>query len=113
MTLTEFEKQVYSVAIASPFCHVPVVVRLTPAAIKLRIEVVTGGFIDVFYNEQTSTTAYAFVRQERRIFGVDNTGGRHVHPFVDPLLHEPLPGSMSFEDFVKAIELEEFRAQSR
>jgi hypothetical protein len=113
MTLVEFQRQVYATAIASSICHVPALVRLTPTAIKLRIEVVTGGFIDVFYNEQTSTTAYALIRQERRIFGVDNTGGRHVHPFVDPLLHEPLPGSMSFEDFVKAIELEEFRAQSR
>jgi hypothetical protein len=112
MTLTEFEKQVYSVAIASPFCHVPVVVRLTPAAIKLRIEVVTGGFIDAFYNEQTGTTAYAFIRQERRIFGADNTGGWHVHPFMDPLRHDPLARSMSFEEFVKAVELEESGAQS-
>jgi hypothetical protein len=113
MTLAEFEKQIYAVAVASLICHVPVVVRLTPTAIKLRIEVVTGGFIDAFYNEQTSTTAYAFIWQERRIFGADNTGGWHIHPFVEPLYHEPLPGSMSFEDFVKAIELEDFRAQSK
>ncbi len=66
MTLVEFERQVFAVAMASPICDIPVVRRLTPTAINIRVNVTTGGFIDAFYNEQTGTTAFALIRQGRR-----------------------------------------------
>lgn len=106
MTLTEFEQQVFSVAIASPVCGVPAVKRLTATSISLRVEISTGGFVDVFYNEQTGTTAFALIREGRRVFGADNTGGWHVHPFVDPEGHIPLALAMSFRDLVAEIERE-------
>jgi hypothetical protein len=104
VTLAEFEQQVFSVAIASPICGVPAVRRLTATSIALRVGVSTGGFVDAFYNEQTGTTAFAFIRQDRRVFGADNTGGWHVHPLADPDSHIPLPEAMSFAQFVAAIE---------
>ena len=104
MTLAEFEQQVFAVAMASPICGIPIVRRLTPTSINLRISVSTGGFIDAFYNEQTGTTAYALIRQGQRAFGADNTGGWHIHPFDDPERHDPLPGEMSFAEFVAEIE---------
>ncbi len=104
MTLAEFEQQVFSTALASPVCGIPVVRRLTPTSINLRIDVTTGGFIDAFYNEQTGTTAFALIRQGRRIFGIDNTGGWHVHPFADPARHNPLSGAIPFAEFVAEIE---------
>ena len=66
MTLAEFEQQVFATALASPVCGIPVVRRLTPTSINLRIDVTTGGFIDAFYNEQTGTTAFALIHQGRR-----------------------------------------------
>jgi len=45
MTLAEFERQVFAVATASPICGIPVVRRLTPTSINLRLDVTTGGFI--------------------------------------------------------------------
>jgi hypothetical protein len=78
---------------ASPICGVPLVRRLTPTSINLRIDVATGGFVDVFYNEQTDTLAYALIRNGQRVFGVDNTGGWHRHPFDDPRRHDPLSGA--------------------
>jgi hypothetical protein len=104
MTLIEFEQQVFAVAIASPICGIPLVRRLTPTSINLRIDVATGGFIDAFCNEQTGTVAFALIRQDRRAFGADNTGGWHVHPFADPDRHDPLPGAMTFAEFVAEIE---------
>jgi len=104
MTLSEFEQQVFAVAMVWPLADIPVVRRLTPTSINLRVNLTTGSFIDAFYNEQTGTMAFTLVRQGRRIFGADNTGGWHVHPFADPDRHDPLPDAMSFAEFVAEIE---------
>lgn len=60
--------------------------------------------MDAFYNEQTGTTAFALIRDGRRVFGADSTGGWHVHPFADPSQHVPLQSEMSFALFVAEIE---------
>lgn len=104
MTLSEFEQQIFSAAMASPICGIPTVRRLTATFISPRINVPDGGFVDAFYNEQTGTTAYALIRQNRRAFGADDTGGWHVHPFADPDRHDPLLDAMSFAEFVAEIE---------
>jgi len=93
-----------SVAMTSSICDVPSVRRLTPTAINLRVPITTGGFVDVFYNEQTGTMAFAFIRQGQRVFGADNTGGWHVHPFAGPGRHDSLPEPMAFAAFVGEIE---------
>jgi len=104
MTLVEFEQQIFAGAMGSIICDIPVVRRLTSTSINLRLTLTTGGFIDAFYNEQTGTTAFALIRQSQRVFGADNTGGWHVHPFADPDRHELLPGGMSFAEFIAEIE---------
>jgi len=104
MTLDEFERQIYAVAAASPICGVPLLRRLTPTSINFRLDIVTGDFIDVFFNEQTDTLAYAVIRDGKRIYGADNTGGWHTHPWHRPLSHEALSEPMSFAEFVAAIE---------
>lgn len=104
MTLLEFELQVFATATASPICRIPIVRNLSTTSINLRIGVTTGGFIDAFYNEQSGTTAFALIRHRQRVFGADNTGGWHVHPFADPTRHDPLPREMSFAEFVSEIE---------
>jgi hypothetical protein len=104
VTLREFERQVLAVAMASPMCGIPTIRRLTSTSINLRLNVTTGGFIDAFYNEQTGTTAFALIRNDQRIFGADNTGGWHVHPFADPNRHDPIPNPMSFAEFVAEVE---------
>lgn len=104
MTLTEFEREIISVAMTSSVCAIPSVRRLRPTAINLRVPITTGGFVDAFYNEQTGTIAFAFIRRCQRVFGTDNTGGWHVHPFADPSRHDPLPVPMAFAEFVAEIE---------
>ena len=104
MTLLEFQQDVFAAALSSPICDIPAICSLTPTSISIRIHVAGGGFIDAFYNEQTGTTAFALIRQGQRVFGADNTGGWHVHPFAEPDRHEPLPAPMSFANFVAEIE---------
>ncbi|MCB0123985.1 MAG: hypothetical protein KDE58_17140 [Caldilineaceae bacterium] len=101
MTLTEFQQQVFAVALVSPICDIPSVVRLSATAIKLRIQTAVGEYIDAFYNVQTGTTAYALIDGGQRIFGADNTGGWHQHPFHDPTRHDPLSSAVTFVEQIE------------
>jgi len=104
MTIIELELEVFAVAASSPICGIPLVRRLMPVSINLRVSITVGGFVDVYHNEHTGTTAYAFVQGAQRVFGADNTGGGHVHPFDDPAKHEPVPDAISFAEFMAEIE---------
>jgi len=57
-------------------------------------------FIDVFYNNQTGTTAYALIENEKRIFGADSTGAWHLHPKEKPDSHKKCK-PVSFAEFLK------------
>ena len=104
MNIPEFQHHIYEVAFSSDICDIPFVRRISPTSINLRIHLTIGGFIDVFYNQESNRVAYALVQEGRRIYGLDNTGGWHVHPFADPTQHLPITSKMSFSDFVKEIE---------
>jgi hypothetical protein len=104
VTLGEFEAHVFAVAMASDICDIPAIRRLTATFINLRIDLFVGGFVDAFCNERTGTMAFALIRDDRRVFGADNTGGWHVHPFTSPDRHVPLRDEMSFAEFVAEIE---------
>jgi hypothetical protein len=57
-------------------------------------------FINVFYNVTTDKAAFALVKGERRLYGVDNAKmGWHRHPFHDPDQHVPC-APVRFEDFL-------------
>lgn len=71
--------------------------------LKVRIYLIEDFFIDVFYNDDTKRVAFALVKNEKRVFGADNTGGWHIHPFDDPERHEPCE-PVSFEEFLEAVE---------
>ncbi len=71
--------------------------------VKIRIYLATGEFVDVFYNCDTTRIAYALIDSHKRIFGVDNTGGWHMHPFEEPGKHLPCD-TVSFSDFMKMVQ---------
>jgi hypothetical protein len=77
----------------------------------LRAHLIDDSFTDAFYNEATGKTAFALIKNERRIFGADNEGGWHWHPFEAPETHMPAKTSITFDEFLKRIE-EHFTAQS-
>lgn len=47
------------------------------------------GFLQVYRNVETGTVAFAWIVDGERVFGADNTGGWHYHPYDDPGRHEP------------------------
>ncbi len=104
MTLEEFERVVFQTAHQSPLCDIPAMRNLTPTSETIRVSMIMGGFIDAFFNAETGTMAFAFIREGKRVFGADNTGGWHMHPFDDPEEHRALANAMTFADFVKAVE---------
>jgi hypothetical protein len=51
------------------------------------------------YNEFTRRTALVLIKNNQRIFGADNTGGWHLHPFADPSRHDSMNAPMTGERF--------------
>ena len=49
-------------------------------------------FLEIYYNEQTGTTAFALIENRKRIWGIDYDNIRkwHEHPVENPLTHEPI-----------------------
>lgn len=58
--------------------------------LRCRVHLVEG-FVDVYRNFRTGTTAYAWIVAGKRLFGADNTGGWHRHPPEDPGRHAACP----------------------
>jgi hypothetical protein len=71
---------------------------------RLRIALTDASFVDVFYNEASGKTAYAWVRGGNRVLGADNTGGWHWHPFEAPETHQLVEAEVTFEMFLSEVE---------
>jgi len=48
-------------------------------------------YLDIFYNVDTERKDFALIWKNRRIFGFDNLGGWHFHPYESPEQHVPSP----------------------
>ena len=104
MTLDEFERQVISACIDSPVITSVLVSGSGITWIRLRAYMTDGSFLEAFYNEVTDKTAFALIRADQRIFGADNTGGWHWHPFESPGQHIPDSNVITFQALLKRIE---------
>src|SRR3989304_7999401 len=49
-------------------------------------------FLEIYYNEQTGTIAFALIKNDKRIWGIDfdNTRGWHEHTLENPLDHKTI-----------------------
>jgi len=72
--------------------------------VKGRVLLDQDRFLEVYFNEQTGTTAFALIEDDQRIWGVDydELRGWHVHPFGHPDQHEDV-ASMTPEDVVERL----------
>ena len=62
-------------------------------------------FISVFYNVTTGKAAYALLKQNLRIYGIDNAKmGWHIHPFWAPDQHHAISNPVPFTAFLSAVE---------
>lgn len=88
ITVGLFEAQVYD--IASGFSLVRKIVTLDKTAntIKLRLDITTGCFVQIYANVKKGLVNYALVLDRNRIYGRNYDGGVwHRHPYENP---EPL-----------------------
>lgn len=103
MTLAEFQAQISLVARNSGICTIPIVLRLTTTAIKVRVELVDGDYMDTF-NEVSGRTAFALIDQGERIFvGADNAGVG-IFILLPPGRSSARGHTISFAEFVAVIE---------
>jgi len=63
-----------------------------------------GRFLQIYFNEQTGTTACALIEEGKRIWGIDfdNMRGWHLHSIGNPEGHHDID-SMTLEDIIKAL----------
>ena len=57
--------------------------------IKIRIQVMSAIFIELYHNAQNGRGSYVLIRNEQRIFGYDGVTRWHRHPIDHPEKHEP------------------------
>ena len=61
-------------------------------------------FVDAYYSN-TGKTSFAHIKDDVRIFGADNAGGRwHWHPYEDPQRHDFTDKEITFAEFLKRVE---------
>ncbi len=50
----------------------------------MRYHIAVSVFIDIFYAVRTEKVSFAVVQKGKRVFGIDNLGDWHCHPFGKP-----------------------------
>lgn len=79
------------------------IILLDEPVAKARIEIESNIFIEVFFNAETQKYSFALIKNDERIYGIDNTKGWHIHPFENPKSHSPTE-EMTFSQFMQMIE---------
>ena len=61
-------------------------------------------FLEVYYNEVTETIAFALIKDEKRIWGIDRDNIRdwHVHPLNNSEQHESIQ-PLTISDIIKRL----------
>lgn len=103
MNTFEFTKE--TIRICSEFDFIESVEILLIDEPVAKIKAVAGNdvFINIFYNADALKYSFALIKNNRRIFGVDNVRKWHIHPFEDPESHVKSE-SISLLDFLKILE---------
>lgn len=73
--------------------------------LKGRVILRKNRFLQVYFNEETGTIAFALIEEGKRLWGIDfdNTKGWHLHPVGNPEGHHNI-SFMTVEDIMKALE---------
>ena len=81
-----------------------VVLYIDMDILKVRVYVLGGYFIEVFYNQATDKVSFALIKNGNRIYGKDNAKmGWHVHPKGAPKRHVPCE-PVTFSQFLSEVE---------
>lgn len=103
MSIFNFFKEVTDVCASTDFIKDLDLLIFDEPVIKLRANITETTFIEIFFNSQTGKCSFALVKNELRIYGIDNTKDWHIHPFENPCDHLTFHW-ISFREFIKRIE---------
>lgn len=72
--------------------------------LKGRVILKKNRFLQVYFNEFTGTIAFALIKEDKRIWGIDfdNMKGWHLHPLENPETHYNI-NSMTVEEIIKSL----------
>lgn len=73
--------------------------------LKGKVILKKGRFLQVYFNEETQTTAFALIEEGERIWGIDfdNIRGWHIHTFENPESHNNID-TMTVEGIIAKID---------
>ena len=81
-------------------------IDLSAEGIVVSGQIILAGkmFLEIYYNEVTETTAFALIKDEKRIWGIDRDNIRdwHVHPLNNPEQHESIQ-PLTISDIIKRL----------
>jgi hypothetical protein len=87
LSIEEFHKQLVD-ALRN---HLPggdiEITEMSILRLKVRYHIAVSVFIDIFYAVRTEKVSFAVVQKGKRVFGIDNLGDWHCHPFGKPEDH--------------------------
>jgi hypothetical protein len=106
LTLESFEHQVSTACAASSIVTGVSTIASGITWLQLRAYLGDGSFIDTFFNEATGRTSFAWIKDNHRVFGADNTGDWHWHPLESPDDHIPVDAAVAFDEFIGQIEIQ-------
>ena len=72
--------------------------------LKGRVFLKKDRFLQVYFNEQTGTTAFALIEGEKRLWGIDfdSLKGWHLHPIKEAERHIDID-AMTIEEILKSL----------
>lgn len=87
MNAFEYAKEAIEVCSRFSFIKEIEISLLDEPVVKIKASIQKNSFINIFYNADTSKYSFSLIKDNKRVFGLDNTRKWHIHPFEDPNSH--------------------------
>ena len=102
--MNAFEFSKYAIEVCSKFDFIEKIeiLLLDEPVSKIKAIINARTFINIFYNSESEKFSFALIKNNKRIFGVDNTRNWHIHPFENPDSHVN-SSEISLLDFLEMV----------
>lgn len=87
MDAFEFSKEAISACAKHSFIREIEIQLLDEPVAKIKAIIDSDTFVSIFYNAETARYSFALIKEDQRVFGIDNVKGWHIHPFESPDSH--------------------------
>jgi len=104
MEVTTFTAELTTALVNKPFVE-NIALQTEATIVRGKIFLHQDMFLEIYFNEATGTVAFALIKDQKRIWGIDNDTirGWHQHPVEAPETHVEIK-PMSVFEIVKEFE---------